>query len=91
MEAVFGRSLLNLVISTFKQSGGVATLQSDYSVIVFQENYDRMKVLVDELKSRAEKIKLGKWEHIDITHCAKHASIILCLETPVIRIHLLMM
>lgn len=29
----------------------------------FQENYDRMKVLVDELKTRTEKIKLGRCEH----------------------------
>lgn len=31
-------------------------------MFVFQENYERMKILVDELKSRTEKIKLGKWE-----------------------------
>lgn len=29
-------------------------------VVVFQENYDRMKILVDELKNRTEKIKLGR-------------------------------
>lgn len=32
--------------------------------ICFQENYDRMKVLVDELKERTEKIKLGKCEQV---------------------------
>lgn len=29
-------------------------------LFVFQENYERMKVLVDELKSRTEKVKLGR-------------------------------
>lgn len=33
------------------------------SVVDFQENYDRMKVLVDELKGRTDKIKLGECEH----------------------------
>lgn len=28
--------------------------------ILFQENYDRMQNLVDQLKSRTEKIKLGR-------------------------------
>lgn len=32
-------------------------------VVDFQENYDRMKVLIDELKGRTEKIKLGEYEH----------------------------
>lgn len=31
-------------------------------IFVFQENYERMQALVDELKSRTEKIKLGGWE-----------------------------
>lgn len=31
---------------------------------VFQENYERMQALVDELKGRTEKIKLGKCECI---------------------------
>lgn len=33
-------------------------------VVVFQENYERMQVLVDELKKRTEKIKLGRCEHM---------------------------
>lgn len=32
-------------------------------LFVFQENYERMKVLVDELKNRTEKIKLGRCKH----------------------------
>lgn len=37
-------------------------------VFVFQENYERMQVLVDELRNRTEKIKLGRLEHcIDYT------------------------
>lgn len=32
-------------------------------LLFLQENYDRMQVLVDELKARTEKIKLGRCEH----------------------------
>lgn len=42
--------------------------QNQHLVFVLQENYERMKVLVDELKNRTEKIKLGRHEHrIDYT------------------------
>lgn len=42
----------------------------------FQENYERMKALVDELKSRTEKIKLGKCEHLkdENPSCSFHSS-----------------
>lgn len=34
--------------------------QGQRAFVVFQENYERMKILADELKSRTEKIKLGR-------------------------------
>lgn len=32
------------------------------SFLIFQENYERMQILVDQLKCRTEKIKLGRCE-----------------------------
>uniref|UniRef100_A0A671XJW2 methylcrotonoyl-CoA carboxylase n=1 Tax=Sparus aurata TaxID=8175 RepID=A0A671XJW2_SPAAU len=40
-------------------------------VVVFQENYDRMKILVDELKNRTEKIKLGGGEKARRLHTSR--------------------
>uniref|UniRef100_A0A8C4H4Q5 Methylcrotonoyl-CoA carboxylase beta chain, mitochondrial n=1 Tax=Dicentrarchus labrax TaxID=13489 RepID=A0A8C4H4Q5_DICLA len=40
-------------------------------IVVFQENYERMKVLVDELKSRTEKIKLGGGEKARRLHTSR--------------------
>uniref|UniRef100_A0A7N8WQ75 methylcrotonoyl-CoA carboxylase n=1 Tax=Mastacembelus armatus TaxID=205130 RepID=A0A7N8WQ75_9TELE len=42
-----------------------------YIPLVFQENYARMKVLIDELKSRTEKIKLGGGEKARRLHTSR--------------------
>lgn len=34
----------------------------DYLALHSQENYERMKVLVDQLRNRTEKIKLGEYQ-----------------------------
>uniref|UniRef100_A0AAQ5XYX3 methylcrotonoyl-CoA carboxylase n=1 Tax=Amphiprion ocellaris TaxID=80972 RepID=A0AAQ5XYX3_AMPOC len=41
------------------------------TLAIFQENYDRMKVLVDELRSRAEKISLGGGEKARKLHTSR--------------------
>uniref|UniRef100_A0A668SVD9 Methylcrotonoyl-CoA carboxylase beta chain, mitochondrial n=1 Tax=Oreochromis aureus TaxID=47969 RepID=A0A668SVD9_OREAU len=45
--------------------------QPDKQTSEYQENYDRMKVLVDELKSRTEKIRLGGGEKARRLHTSR--------------------
>ncbi|TRY89092.1 hypothetical protein DNTS_004567 [Danionella cerebrum] len=64
---------VNAAVSRLYHADKVATVGSlpDTQSTVFQENYERMQALVQELKDRAEKIKLGGGEKARNLHTSR--------------------
>ncbi|KAA0717363.1 Methylcrotonoyl-CoA carboxylase beta chain, mitochondrial [Triplophysa tibetana] len=64
---------VNAAVSRLYHADKVATVgsQADVHSPVFQENYERMQALVEELKDRAKKIKLGGGEKARTLHTSR--------------------